>query len=42
MLQSVAFSAGTRKTHLLIGLGTAATEAGYRVRYTLVSKLVNE
>jgi hypothetical protein len=26
----------------LIGLGTAAAEAGYRVRYTLASKLVNE
>jgi DNA replication protein DnaC len=33
---------GTGKSHLLIGLGTAATEAGYRVRYTLASKLVNE
>jgi hypothetical protein len=27
---------------LLVGLGTAAAEAGYRVRYTLASKLVNE
>jgi DNA replication protein DnaC len=26
----------------LIGLGTAAAEAGHRVRYTLASKLVNE
>ncbi|MGH3096709.1 MAG: IS21-like element helper ATPase IstB [Streptosporangiales bacterium] len=33
---------GTGKTHLLIALGTAAAEAGYRVRYTLASKLVNE
>jgi DNA replication protein DnaC len=33
---------GTGKSHLLIGLGTAAAEAGYRVRYTLASKLVNE
>ena len=33
---------GTGKTHLLIGLGTLAAEAGYRVRYTLASKLVNE
>lgn len=32
---------GTGKSHLLIGLGTAA-EAGHRVRYTLASKLVNE
>lgn len=29
-------------THLLIALGTLAAEAGYRVRYTLASKLVNE
>ncbi len=33
---------GTGKSHLLIGLGAAAAEAGYRVRYTLASKLVNE
>ena len=33
---------GTGKSHLLIGLGTAAAEAGYRVRYTVASKLVNE
>lgn len=33
---------GTGKTHLLIGLATAAAEAGHRVRYTLASKLVNE
>jgi DNA replication protein DnaC len=33
---------GTGKSHLLIGLGTLAAEAGYRVRYTLASKLVNE
>ena len=33
---------GTGKGHLLIALGTLATEAGYRVRYTLTSKLVNE
>jgi hypothetical protein len=33
---------GTGKTHLLIALGTAAAEKGYRVRYTLASKLVNE
>ena len=32
---------GTGKSHLLIGLGTAAAEAGHRVRYTLASKLVN-
>jgi DNA replication protein DnaC len=33
---------GTGKSHLLIGLGTAAAEAGHRVKYTLASKLVNE
>lgn len=33
---------GTGKSHLLIALGTAAAEQGYRVRYTLASKLVNE
>jgi len=33
---------GTGKSHLLIGLGTAAAEQGYRVRYTLATKLVNE
>ena len=33
---------GTGKSHLLIPLGTTAAEAGYRVRYTLASKLVNE
>jgi DNA replication protein DnaC len=33
---------GTGKSHLLIALGTVAAETGYRVRYTLASKLVNE
>ena len=33
---------GTGKSHLLIGLGTAAAEAGYRVKYTLATKPVNE
>lgn len=33
---------GTGKSHLLIGLGTAAAEQGQRVRYTLATKLVNE
>jgi len=33
---------GPGKSHLLIGLGTAAAEAGFRVRYTLATKLVNE
>ena len=29
---------GTGKTHLLIGLGIAAAEAGYRVKYTLATR----
>ena len=33
---------GTGKSHLLIGLGAAAAMAGYRVRYVLAAKLVNE
>jgi DNA replication protein DnaC len=33
---------GTGKSHLLIGLGTAAAQQGHRVRYTLATKLVNE
>jgi DNA replication protein DnaC len=33
---------GTGKSHLLIGLGSAAAMAGFRVRYTLAAKLVNE
>jgi hypothetical protein len=35
-------SSGTGKSHLLIGLGTAAAESGFRVRYTLAAKLVYE
>jgi DNA replication protein DnaC len=33
---------GTGKSHLLIGLGAAAAEAGCRVRYTTAAALVNE
>jgi DNA replication protein DnaC len=33
---------GTGKSHLLIALGTEAAMAGFRVKYTLASKLVNE
>ncbi|WP_105034851.1 IS21-like element helper ATPase IstB [Cryobacterium aureum] len=33
---------GTGKTHLLIGLGTAAAEQGRRVRYISTAALVNE
>ncbi len=31
-----------REIHLLIGLGTAAAEKGYRVKYTLATRLVYE
>jgi DNA replication protein DnaC len=33
---------GTGKTHLLIGLGSAAAMAGFRVLYALAARLVNE
>lgn len=33
---------GTGKSHLLIGLGTAAAEKGFRVKYVLATRLVNE
>ncbi|WP_440103655.1 IS21-like element helper ATPase IstB [Streptosporangium sp. H16] len=33
---------GTGKSHLLIGLGSAAAMAGFKVRYVLASKLANE
>ncbi|CAM4365952.1 IstB-like ATP-binding domain-containing protein [Nocardia ninae] len=33
---------GTGKSHLLISLGTEAAMKGYRVKYTLATKLVNE
>ncbi|GAB0102740.1 IS21-like element helper ATPase IstB [Nocardia sp. JMUB6875] len=33
---------GTGKSHLLISLGTEAAMAGFRVKYTLAAKLVNE
>ena len=33
---------GTGKSHLLIGLGTAAAEQGFRVKFTLATRLVNE
>ena len=35
-------TAGTGKTHLLIGLGIAACERGLRVRYVTAAALVNE
>lgn len=33
---------GTGKSHMLIALGTKAAMAGYRVKYVLATKLVNE
>lgn len=33
---------GTAKSHMLIALGTEAATAGYRVKYVLATKLVNE
>ncbi|RDI65718.1 IS21-like element helper ATPase IstB [Nocardia pseudobrasiliensis] len=33
---------GTGKSHLLIAMGTEAAMAGFRVKYTLAAKLVNE
>ena len=33
---------GTGKSHLLLALGTAAAEKGFRVKYTLATRLVNE
>jgi DNA replication protein DnaC len=33
---------GTGKSHLLIGMGVAACEAGRRVRYVTTAALVNE
>ncbi|AEA28867.1 IstB domain protein ATP-binding protein (plasmid) [Pseudonocardia dioxanivorans CB1190] len=33
---------GTGKSHLLIGLGTAAAQQGFRIKYALATKLVNE
>ncbi len=33
---------GTGKSHLLIALGAAAADAGFRVKYALATKLVNE
>jgi DNA replication protein DnaC len=42
MLQSVAITDGTGKTHLLIGLGLAACEQGRRARYVTTAQLVNE
>jgi DNA replication protein DnaC len=42
MLQSVAITPGTGKSHLLIALGVAACHQGRSVRYTTAAALVNE
>ena len=42
MLQSVAVSSGTGKSHLLIGACLAAAENGRRVRYITCAQLANE
>jgi DNA replication protein DnaC len=39
MLQSVAITAGTGKSHLLVALGTAAVQAGHKVRYHTAAEL---
>ena len=39
-MQSVAISTGTGKTHVLLGCGLAAVEAGLRVRYLRADELV--
>jgi DNA replication protein DnaC len=40
MLQSVAITSGTGKSHLLIAAGHAAVQAGHRVRYLSAAELV--
>ena len=40
MLQSVAFSAGTGKTHLAIGLAIRACQAGHRVLFATAAEWV--
>jgi DNA replication protein DnaC len=40
MLQSVAITAGTGKSHVLVALGVAAVDAGHKVRYFTAAELV--
>ena len=40
MLQSFAISPGTGKSHVLVALGHAAVDAGYKVRYFAAAELV--
>jgi len=39
MLQSLAITSGTGKTHLLVALGIAAVDAGHKVRYFTAAEL---
>jgi DNA replication protein DnaC len=39
LLQSVAFTPGTGKTHLAVGLARAAAHAGYRTYFTTAADL---
>jgi DNA replication protein DnaC len=39
MLQSVAITPGTGKSHLLVALGAAAVQAGHKVRYLTAADL---
>jgi hypothetical protein len=41
LLQSVAFTPGTGKSHVLIGVGHAAVHAGHKVRYFTAADLVD-
>jgi hypothetical protein len=41
MLQSLAITAGTGKSHLLLALGSAAVDAGHRVRYYTAAELID-
>jgi IstB-like ATP binding protein len=41
MLQSLAITPGTGKSHLLLALGSAAVNAGHRVRYYSAADLVD-
>jgi hypothetical protein len=41
LLQSVAFTPGTGKSHVLIGLGHAAVHTGHKVRYFTAADLVD-
>ena len=39
MLQSLAITSGTGRTHLLVALGIAAVDAGHKVRYFTAAEL---